>query len=78
MTQTDHPFQGEFEGEAVLEYSDSDFMLLKPGAYVRCAVTGDQIPLQELRYWNVDEQEAYRDAGVAAARWKELNGGPGQ
>jgi hypothetical protein len=26
---------------------------------VRCAVTGVQIPLEELRYWSVDLQEAY-------------------
>jgi hypothetical protein len=26
---------------------------------VRCAVTGVPIPLEELKYWNVDLQEAY-------------------
>jgi hypothetical protein len=26
---------------------------------VRCAVTGVPIPLEELRYWSVDLQEAY-------------------
>jgi hypothetical protein len=26
---------------------------------VRCAVTGVQIPLDELKYWSVDLQEAY-------------------
>ena len=25
----------------------------------RCAVTGEPIPLDELRYWSVDHQEAY-------------------
>ena len=45
--------------EAELEYRDGDYRVRKPGAYVRCAVTGQPIPLEELRYWNVDAQEAY-------------------
>ncbi|MCX7898842.1 MAG: DUF2093 domain-containing protein [Methylocystis sp.] len=45
--------------EALLEYLDGDYRVVKPGAYVRCAVTGEPIPLEELRYWNVDLQEAY-------------------
>jgi hypothetical protein len=73
MTQSS--FDSEFEGEAILEYGDSDFIILKPGAFVRCAVTGDNIPLAELRYWNVDEQEAYRDNLIATQRWCELNAG---
>lgn len=75
---TDFSFDKEFQGEAILEYGDSDFIILKGGAYVRCAVTGDRIPLADLRYWNVDEQEAYRDALVAKQRWLELHGEPGQ
>ena len=45
--------------EAVLEYLDGDFKVLKPGAFVRCAATGEPIPLDVLRYWNVDLQEPY-------------------
>ena len=30
-----------------------------PGAFVRCAVTNVPIPLEELKYWSVDLQEAY-------------------
>lgn len=52
-------------GEAVIEYRDAEFVILKPGAFVRCAVTGVKIPLQSLRYWNVDRQEAYADAAAA-------------
>jgi hypothetical protein len=75
---SDFTFDKEFQGEAILEYGDSDFIILKGGAYVTCAVTGDKIGLAELRYWNVDEQEAYRDALIAKQRWLELNAGPGQ
>jgi hypothetical protein len=46
-------------GEAVVEYLDSNLRLVKPGAYVRCAVTGEQIPLDQLKYWSVEHQEAY-------------------
>ena len=46
-------------GEAELEYLDGDIRVVRPGAFVRCAVTGVPIPLEELRYWNVDLQEPY-------------------
>jgi hypothetical protein len=46
-------------GEAEVKYLDGDFRVVKPGAYVRCAVTGVPIPLEELKYWSVDRQEAY-------------------
>ena len=51
-------------GEAIVEYLDGDFKVLRPGHFVRCAVTAATIPLEELRYWNVEKQEAYasRDA----------------
>lgn len=46
-------------GEALVQYLDSNLKVIKPGAYVRCAVTGEAISLDELRYWSVDRQEAY-------------------
>ena len=46
-------------GEAEVKYLDGDFRVIRPGAFVRCAVTGVEIPLEELRYWSVDLQEAY-------------------
>jgi len=51
-------------GEALVEYLDGDFKIKRPGHFVRCAVTGVSIPLEELRYWNVEKQQAYatRDA----------------
>lgn len=52
--------------EAVLRYLDGDFVVLKPGAFVRCALTGQPIPLEDLHYWSVDRQEAYLDAATAA------------
>jgi hypothetical protein len=46
-------------GEAEVKYLDGDFRVVRPGAFVRCAVTGAPIPLEELKYWSVDLQEAY-------------------
>jgi len=46
-------------GEARLEFLDGDFRVIAPGAYVVCAVSGEHIPLDELKYWSVDRQEAY-------------------
>lgn len=57
--------------EAVVEYLDGDFRVVRPGSYVLCASTGAAIPLEELRYWNVDRQEAYRDP---AAKLQSLAG----
>ena len=45
--------------EAEVKFLDGDFRVLRPGAYVRCAVTGTPIPLEELKYWSVERQEAY-------------------
>ena len=63
-------------GEAVVQYLDSNLRVIKPGAFVRCAVTGQPIPLDELKYWSVERQEAYaspeavmmRIAGQAAPK----------
>ena len=44
---------------AKLEYLPNDFKVIKDGDYVICAVSGKQINLDELVYWNVDLQEAY-------------------
>lgn len=45
--------------EAALEYSDSDYRILRQGTFVRCGVTGQAIPLQDLKYWSAERQEAY-------------------
>ncbi len=59
------------QGEAVIQYLDGDFRILKPGGYVVCAVTGEHIPLTELRYWSVDRQEAYAGPEVAMKVYEE-------
>ena len=45
---------GRFErgasGEAKVEYGDGTMRIVKPGRFVRCAVTGEPIALDDLRY----------------------------
>jgi hypothetical protein len=55
-------------GEAEVKFLDGDFRVVKPGAYVRCAVTGQAIPLEELKYWSVDLQEAYATPAAVLER----------
>ena len=45
--------------EAALDYGHGEFRVVRPGAFVRCAVTNVPIPLEELKYWSVELQEAY-------------------
>jgi hypothetical protein len=54
--------------EAQVQYLDGDIRVIRPGAFVRCAVTGVPIPLDELRYWSVDLQEAYADPDAVLKR----------
>ncbi len=56
-------------GEAKVEFLDGDIRIVRPGAYVLCAVTGQSIPLDQLHYWSVDRQEAY--VGPAASMKRE-------
>jgi hypothetical protein len=59
---------------AVLHYGDGEFAVIKPGRHVVCAVTGKRIPLDALRYWNPELQEAYAGPDEALTRWKQLQG----
>ena len=62
---------GRGGGEARVRYLDGDFQVMSPGSFVRCAVTGAEIPLDELKYWSVARQEAYVDAAAALKRYQE-------
>tara|TARA_B100000427_G_scaffold323267_1_gene326437 strand:+ start:276 stop:464 length:189 start_codon:yes stop_codon:yes gene_type:complete len=44
---------------AKLKYLPNNFKIIENGDYVLCAVSGKQINLKNLNYWNVDLQEAY-------------------
>lgn len=57
MSNTDRP--------ARLHYLANGFRVLSPGGHVTCAVSGEAIPLDELRYWSVARQEPYASAEIA-------------
>ncbi|MEQ8347227.1 MAG: DUF2093 domain-containing protein [Sneathiellaceae bacterium] len=52
-------------GEARIVYRDAAFDVIAPGSFVICAVTGQQIPLADLKYWSVDRQEPYATPDAA-------------
>ncbi len=56
------------EQAAQLIYGPNGFRVMRPGSHVLCAVTGEAVPLEELRYWSVDRQEAYASPEIASRR----------
>ena len=61
------------ENKAKLKYNASNFEIIKDGDYVVCAVSGKNIPIKQLTYWNVELQEAYFSPREAQERYEELN-----
>ena len=53
---------------ARLHYGPNGFRVLSPGGHVLCAVTSEPIPLETLRYWSAERQEAYASAEIATRR----------
>lgn len=53
---------------ATLIYGPNGFRVVRPGHFVLCAVSGEQIPLEVLTYWSVERQEAYASAELATRR----------
>ena len=47
------------DNKAKIKFKPNSFEILEEGGYVICAISGKQIPLENLRYWNVELQEAY-------------------
>ena len=50
---------------ARVRYLDGTIRLISDGDHVLCAVTGKIIPLNDLKYWSVEQQEAYADAAAS-------------
>jgi hypothetical protein len=69
-------YEPKFAGgrEAKLRFLDGDYQVVVPGDFVRCSVTGQPIPMDLVRYWNVERQEVYADAEISMKRYVELNG----
>lgn len=56
---------------ARLEYGPNGFRVLRTGRFVLCAVSGQEIALEDLRYWSVEHQEPYATAELATQRLTE-------
>ena len=59
--------------KAKLKFSPNNFEIVENGDYVVRAVSGKNIPLNQLTYWNVELQEAYFSPKEAQQRYEELN-----
>lgn len=71
MNAHDPKFAADPELAQVI-FGDGEFKVMRPGRYVRCAVTGVRVPLDALRYWSAEAQEAYAGPTEALARWRQL------
>ena len=45
--------------KAKLNYKHNSFDVIEDGTFVVCAISGKEIKLEDLNYWNVELQEAY-------------------
>ena len=59
--------------KAKLNYKHNSFDIIEKGNFVLCAVSGKEIPVDQLTYWNVELQEAYYSPIEVNERFKNLN-----
>ena len=57
---------------AKLKFFPNNFEILEEGDHVICAVSGKKIPIENLNYWNVDDQEPYYSYIEAAIKKEKL------
>tara|TARA_Y100001958_G_C20909700_1_gene328354 strand:- start:259 stop:483 length:225 start_codon:yes stop_codon:yes gene_type:complete len=60
--------------KAKLIFKHNSFDIVEDGDHVLCAVSGKEILLKDLSYWNVDLQEAYFSPIEANKRYMKLKG----
>tara|TARA_Y100000992_G_scaffold298835_1_gene264658 strand:- start:2040 stop:2234 length:195 start_codon:yes stop_codon:yes gene_type:complete len=58
--------------KAKLIFKHNYFEILEEGDYVLCAISGKEILLSNLTYWNVDLQEAYFSPVEVNKRFKSI------
>ncbi len=58
--------------KAKLKFQANTFEVIEEGDHVVCAVSGKNIPLNELTYWNVELQEAYYSPIEAKIRFEQI------
>ena len=60
------------KNKAKLKFYPNNFEIIEEGDYVVCAVSGKNIPLNQLAYWNVELQEAYYSPKEAKIRFQQI------
>tara|TARA_B100001113_G_C20990332_1_gene570235 strand:- start:86 stop:277 length:192 start_codon:yes stop_codon:yes gene_type:complete len=58
---------------AKLKYLPNNFTIIEDGDYVICAVSGKKIFLENLNYWDVEEQEPYFSYKEASIKREKKN-----
>ena len=58
--------------KAKLIFKHNYFEIIEEGDYVLCAISGKEIQLKNLNYWNVELQEAYASPKEVRERFKNL------
>ncbi len=58
--------------KAKLTFRHNYFDVIEEGDYILCAISGKEIQLKNLNYWNVELQEAYFSPKEANERFKNL------
>tara|TARA_B100000315_G_scaffold216446_1_gene216318 strand:+ start:520 stop:717 length:198 start_codon:yes stop_codon:yes gene_type:complete len=57
---------------AKLKYLPNNFEIVENGDHVICAISGKKILIENLTYWNVDEQEPYYSYIEASIKKEKL------
>ncbi|MGH6986512.1 MAG: DUF2093 domain-containing protein [Caulobacteraceae bacterium] len=73
MNAHDREFSSRSSEIAKVRYGAGEITVLRPGRVVICAVSGRAIPLESLRYWSPELQEAYAGPAEALVRWRQLH-----
>ena len=58
---------------AKIKYLPNNFQIIEEGDYVKCAVSGKKIRLENLTYWNVELQEPYFSYKEASEKREKKN-----
>ena len=58
--------------KAKLHYKHNSFATIEEGRFVVFAISGKEIPIENLNYWNVELQEAYFSPLEVNERYKKL------
>ena len=58
--------------KAKLIFKHNSFEIIEQGDYVLCAVSGKEIMLKDLNYWNVELQEAYFSPLEVGKKFKDI------